>query len=50
VADEHAAQAARVLAEAKIDDAVAEALNRLCRSIIERSRQVATASPGARAS
>jgi heptaprenyl diphosphate synthase len=50
VADEHAGQAARVLAEAKIDDGVAEALNRLSRSIIERSRQVATASPGARAS
>jgi heptaprenyl diphosphate synthase len=50
VADEQAAQAARVLAEAKIDDGVAGALNRLSRSIIERSRHVATASPGARAS
>jgi heptaprenyl diphosphate synthase len=50
VADEHAGRAAQVLAEAKIDGDVAEALNRLCRSIIERSRQVATASPGARAS
>ena len=50
VADEHAAQAAQVLAEAKIDDKVAEALNRLSRSIIERSRSAATASPGARAS
>jgi heptaprenyl diphosphate synthase len=50
VADEHAGQAARVLAEAEIDDGVTEALNRLCRSIIERSRQVATASPGVRAS
>ena len=50
VADEHAAQAARVLAEAKIDDGVADGLNRLCRSIIERSRSAATVSPGARAS
>jgi heptaprenyl diphosphate synthase len=50
VAEEHAAQAARVLAEAKIDDGVAEGLNRLCRSIIERSRSAATVSPGARAS
>ena len=49
MADEHAAQAAQVLAEAKIDDKVAEALNRLSRSIIERSRSAATASPGARA-
>ena len=50
VADEHAAQAARVLAEAKIDEAVAEALNRLCRSIIDRSRSAPSVSPGARAS
>jgi heptaprenyl diphosphate synthase len=50
VADEHAAQAARVLAEAKIHDEVSEALTRLSRSIIERSRQVAAATPGARAS
>jgi hypothetical protein len=50
VADEHAGQAARVLAEAKIDHEVTEALNRLSRSIIDRSRRVATASPGARAS
>ena len=50
VADEHAAQAARVLAEAKIDDGVADALNRLCRSMIERSRRVTPVSPGARAS
>ena len=50
VADEHAAQAARVLAEAKIDEGVADALNRLCRSIIERSRTAASVSPGARAS
>ena len=49
VADEHAAQAAQVLAEAKIDDKVAEALNRLSRSIIERSRSAATARPSARA-
>jgi hypothetical protein len=50
VADEHAAQAARVLAEAKVDDAVTSALNRLGHSIIDRSRSAATASPGARAS
>jgi heptaprenyl diphosphate synthase len=50
VADEHAGRAAQVLAEAKIDDGVTEALDRLSRSIIQRSRQVATASPGARAS
>jgi heptaprenyl diphosphate synthase len=43
VADEHAAQAARVLAEAKIDDEVAEPLTRLSRSIIDRPRQAATA-------
>jgi heptaprenyl diphosphate synthase len=49
VADEHAAQAARVLAEAKIDDALCGALNRLCRSIIDRTRSAPTAS-GARAS
>jgi heptaprenyl diphosphate synthase len=50
VADEHAAQAARVLAEAKIDDSVSEALNRLSHSIIDRSRTAASASPGVRAS
>jgi heptaprenyl diphosphate synthase len=50
VADEHAAQAARVLAEAKIDEAVTDALNRLGRSIIDRSRSAATASRGVRAS
>jgi heptaprenyl diphosphate synthase len=50
VADEHAAQAARVLAEAKIDGGVADGLNRLCGSIIERSRSAATVSAGARAS
>jgi heptaprenyl diphosphate synthase len=49
VADEHAAQAARVLNEAKIDDGVTEALNRLCRSIIDRSRRSSPVS-GARAS
>jgi heptaprenyl diphosphate synthase len=38
VAAEHAAQAARVLAEAKIDDSVTGPLNRLCRSIIDRTR------------
>jgi heptaprenyl diphosphate synthase len=50
VADEHAAQAARVLAEAKVDDPVADALTRLSRSIIERSRTAASATPGVRAS
>jgi len=50
VAEEHAAQAALALAEAKIDDGVAAALNRLCRSIIDRSRRVTPVSPGARAS
>jgi heptaprenyl diphosphate synthase len=50
VAEEHAAQAARVLAEAKLDDGVSEALNRLCRSIIDRSRSASTVTPGARAS
>ncbi|HEV7535567.1 MAG TPA: polyprenyl synthetase family protein, partial [Acidimicrobiia bacterium] len=50
VADEHAGQAARVLAEAKIDDGVADALNRLSHSIIDRSRTAASASPGVRAS
>jgi heptaprenyl diphosphate synthase len=50
VADEHAAQAARVLGEAKIDGSVTDALNRLCRSIIDRSRSRPTAASGARAS
>ena len=50
VADEHATRAARVLDEARIDPAVTDALNRLCRSIIERSRTRRTAAPGARAS
>jgi heptaprenyl diphosphate synthase len=50
VADEHAAQAARVLAEAKIDDSVTGPLNHLCRSIIDRTRSVPAAAPGARAS
>jgi heptaprenyl diphosphate synthase len=50
VADEHAAQAARVLAEAKIDETVGDALNRLCRSIIDRSRTAAASGPGVRAS
>ena len=50
VADEHAVLAAGALADAKIDHAVTEALNRLSRSIIDRSRSVAAASPGARAS
>jgi heptaprenyl diphosphate synthase len=50
VAEEHAGQAARVLAEAKIDDGVADALNRLSHSIIDRSRTAASASPGVRAS
>jgi heptaprenyl diphosphate synthase len=50
VADEHAAQAARVLGEAKIDDSVTGPLNRLCRSIIDRTRSVPAAAPGARAS
>jgi geranylgeranyl pyrophosphate synthase len=50
VAEEHAAQAARSLAEAKVDEGVSAALNRLCRSIIERSRRVTPVSPGARAS
>jgi heptaprenyl diphosphate synthase len=50
VAEEHAAQAALALAEAKVDDGVAAPLNRLCRSIIDRSRRVTPVSPGARAS
>jgi len=50
VAEEHAARAALALAEAKVDDGVAAALNRLCRSIIDRSRRVTPVSPGARAS
>ena len=50
VADEHAAQAARVLAEAKIDDEVTGALNRLCRSIIDRTRSAPATRSGARAS
>jgi len=50
VADEHAAQAARVLDEGKLDSAVTGALNRLCRSIIDRSRSLPAASHGARAS
>jgi len=50
VAEEHAAQAARSLAEAKVDEGVSAALNRLCRSIIDRSRRVTPVSPGARAS
>jgi heptaprenyl diphosphate synthase len=50
VAAEHAAQAARVLAEAKIDDSVTGPLNRLCRSIIDRTRSVPAAAHGARAS
>jgi hypothetical protein len=39
-----------VLDEAKIDTPVTEALNRLCRSIIERSRSLPAAAHGARAS
>ncbi|HEV7535195.1 MAG TPA: polyprenyl synthetase family protein, partial [Acidimicrobiia bacterium] len=50
VADEHAAQAAQVLAGAKLDHAVTGALNQLGRSIIDRSRSQAAARPGARAS
>jgi heptaprenyl diphosphate synthase len=50
VAEEHAAQAARSLAEAKVDEGVSAALNRLCRSIIDRSLRVTPVSPGARAS
>jgi hypothetical protein len=49
VADDHAGRAARVLAEAEIDEKVAGALDRLSRSIIDRSRSAATAGPGVRA-
>ncbi len=50
VADEHAGRAGRVLADAKIDEKVAGALDRLSRSIIDRSRSAASAGQGARAS
>ncbi len=50
VADEHAAQAARILGEAKLDGGVTEALNRLCRSIIDRSRSAPATTQDVRAS
>ena len=50
VAEEHAVQAAQVLADAKIDEKIAGALNRLSRSIIDRSHSATAASRGARAS
>jgi heptaprenyl diphosphate synthase len=52
VAEEHGTRAAAALEEAKVDGSVADALNRLCGSIIERSRsrQAATPGAGARAS